>query len=211
MGTKRAAARDVSPNNPCPFLRALVARGQLRDDQEPLGALAKTIVGVARAGDGGPKLPFAAVYAIALVANGLGPGMLARNQLGGMRLDRLRNGPLDKKGAGSRILDASGKVDLSQLDRLRTFASDKTDADGRTEPGLDLSQLRCMMDANFERARGRRRRIDRKLMDGEWPVLLQVLGKEGRTGRYLSLTELRDLFVERRLPARMVERLAAKE
>ncbi len=210
MGPKRTtASRGVSPNNPCPFLRSLVAEGLLRDDQESLGRLASTIVRVARAGDGRPKLPYAAVYAIALMANGLGPGKLARNQLRGIRLDELRGGPLDKKGAGSGILDGSGRIDRAQLDRLEAFASEKTDAGGPAELGLDLAQLHRMMDANFERAKGRRRRIDRRLMDGEWPVLLQVMGKEGRGGRYLSLVEVRDLFVERRLPARMLERLEA--
>jgi hypothetical protein len=37
-----------------------------------------------------------------------------------------------------------------------------------------------MMDANFARAAGRRRRIDRRLMNGEWPILLQVMGKQAR-------------------------------
>ena len=53
-----------------------------------------------------------------------------------------------------------------------------------------------MMDANFARAAGKRRKIDRRLMEGEWPIL-----------RYLSLTELRTLFVDRCLPARITQRL----
>jgi hypothetical protein len=64
-----------------------------------------------------------------------------------------------------------------------------------------------MMDANFERAAGRRRAIDRKLMDGEWPVLLKVMGKQGQGGRYLSLADVRDLFEKRRLPDRLAARL----
>lgn len=40
------------------------------------------------------------------------------------------------------------------------------------------------MNANFERAKGHRRAIDRKLMNGEWPVLLGYHG-QGR-GRALS-------------------------
>jgi hypothetical protein len=193
----------VSPNNPCPFLRALVAQGQLPDDRVALGELAGVIVGVAKTGDGAPRLPAAAIRAIALIANGLGPLQLARNGARGVQLDALRNGPLDKHGAGSRILDAQARVDEAELARLDTFASDKTDRDGRTERGLDLAELERMMDANFERAAGRRRKIDRRLMDGEWPILLKVMGKQGRAGRYLSLEELRGLFVERRLPARM--------
>jgi hypothetical protein len=58
------------------------------------------------------------------------------------------------------------------------------------------------MDANFVRAEGSRRRFDRRLMDGEWPVLLNIIGKDGPAGRYLSLAELRTLYVYRTLPAR---------
>lgn len=200
---------QVSPNNPCPFLRALVVQGLLADDVVSLGTVTSTIVKVANAGDGQPELPAAAIRAIALVANGLTPLQMARNGFGGLRLDELRNGPLDKKGAGSRILDAKAKVDPKELARLEEFASEKTDADDHTEPGLDLGELQRMMDANFERAAGRRRSIDRKLMDGEWPILLKVMGKQGRTGRYLSLKEVGELFVERRLPERMSSRLAS--
>jgi len=164
---------------------------------------------VARTGDGSPQLPGAAIRAIALIANGLSPLQMARNASGGVRISELRNGPLDKKGVGSGILDASGEVVEAQLARLEDFASDKTDADGRTERGLSLAELKRMMDANFERAKGRRRALDRKLMDGEWPVLLQVLGKPGKKGRYLSLDDVRTLFVEQRLPARMTKRLKA--
>lgn len=198
---------DVSPGNPCPFLRALVTQGLLPDGAVPLSTVSQTLGRVAAAGDGSPALPGAAVRAIALVANGLGPGSLLRNTLGGVRLDRLRGGPLDKRGAGSRILDERAHVVTRELERLATFASPKTDAEGRTEPGLDAAELKAMMDANFERAAGRRRAIDRRLMDGEWPVLLKVMGKEGRSGRYLSVAEVSSLFRERRLPGRMLARL----
>jgi hypothetical protein len=198
---------EVSPNNPCPFLRALVAQGLVADDAAAIGEVTEVIVRVAKAGDGEPRLPAAAIRAIALIANGLSPLKLARNSLQGLRLNELRNGPLDKKGAGSGILDASARIDKAELARLDEFASDKTDAEGRTERGLDAAELRRMMDANFERAAGRRRKIDRKLMDGEWPILLKVMGKKGKAGRYLSVSEVRDLFVERRLPERMSRRL----
>jgi len=197
---------EVSPNNPCPFLRALVAQGQLADDVEATGEVARVIVDVASTGDGKPRLPSTAIRAIALIANGLGPLQLARNGLRGVRLDELRNGPLDKKGAGSRILDASARVDEAELARLDEFASEKRDAQGRTERGLDLAELQRMMNANFERAAGHRRMIDRRLMEGEWPILLKVMGKEGPGGRYLSVAKVRDLFIERRLPERMTKR-----
>ena len=198
---------SVSPNNPCPFLRALVARGQLPDDKESIGAVTKTIIGVAKAGDGAPHVAAAAIRAVALIANGLGPVALARNGLSGLHLNELRGGPLDKKGVGSGILDGRAKIKRAELDRLDEFAGDKLDADGKAERGLGLSDLKRMMDANFERAAGRRRRIDRRLMDGEWPILLRVMGKQGKAGRYLSLAEVRDLFVERRLPERMLKPL----
>jgi len=209
--SRKPKLSEVSPNNPCPFLRALVAQGQLADDVESIGDITRVIVDVASAGDGKPTLPGTAIRAIALIANGLGPLRLVRNGVGGVRLNELRNGPLDKKGAGSRILDASARVDEAELARLDEFASDKIDAHGRTERGLDLPELKRMMDANFERAAGHRRKIDRSLMDGEWPILLKVMGKDGRGGRYLSLAEVRDLFVERRLPERMSKRLLDRE
>jgi hypothetical protein len=208
MATKRSRpAPSVSPNNPCPFLRALVAQRLLPDGTVALGELSRTVAQVARTGEGRPRLPAAAVYAIGLIAHGLSPVECLKTQWQGLRLDGLRDGPLDKHGVGSGILDATGTVDLAELKRLDQFAGDQTDADGLTERGLDLAGLTRMMDANAERAGSRRRLVDRKLMDGEWPVLLKVMGKPGRAGRYLSLAELRELFVARRLPARMLARL----
>jgi hypothetical protein len=201
--------RPVSPRNPCPFLRALVAQGLLPDSTAPLGLVAQTVERVARAGEGQPALGSAAVRAIALIANGLGPSAMLRNAGEGLHLDRLRDGPLDKHGVGSGLLDAQARFVVAEWTRLEGFASDKTVFDGSVERGLDLHELSRMMDANFERAAGRRRRVDRALMNGEWPVLLKVLGKPGATGRYLSLAELRNLVEHRRLPARMQARLAA--
>lgn len=206
--SKPTAPRDVSANNPCPFLRALVAQGRLADDVVPVGEVVDTIRRVAQAGDGHPDLPALAIRAIALAANGLGPLQVVRNGLGGLHLNELRGGPLDKRGAGSGILDAKAKIVQAELDRLDQFAGDKVNVVGQSERGLDEADLRRMMDANFERAAGRRRRIDRRLMDGEWPILLKVMGKQGRGGRYLALAEVRDLFVDRKLPDRMARQLA---
>ena len=44
-------------------------------------------------------------------------------------------------------------------------------------------------------------------MNGEWPVLLDIMGKGEGEERYLSVAEVRTLFVERRLPDRIVARL----
>lgn len=203
MPSAPKSGRDVSSNNPCPFLRALVAEGRLPDDEAPIGEVTRTIVEVAKTGDGAPALPGTAIRAIALVANGLSPLQVARNGLGGLKLNQLRGGPLDKKGVGSGILDGQARIDKAELARLDEFAGDKLDAKGRPERGLDINDLQRMMDANFDRAAGRRRRVDRRLMDGEWPILLRVMGKEGRAGRYLSVEEVRALFEERRLPERM--------
>ena len=205
--SKPAPLREVSANNPCPFLRALVAQGLLEDTTQPLSTVARTVTRVAATGDGRPSLPALAIYAIAAIAHGLLPWQVAQTQLKGLRLNGLRDGPLDKHGVGSGILDARGQVDLGELARLDDFAVDKFDADGRQERGLGASELQRFMDANFERAREHRRVIDRKLMDGEWPVLLKVMGKQGKRGRYLALDELHGLFIERRLPARMLDRL----
>ncbi|MGL4230496.1 MAG: hypothetical protein ACRDAM_18760 [Casimicrobium sp.] len=204
-----AKGHEVSPNNPCPFLRALVSAGMLPDDVASLGEVTDVITRVAKTGDGHPNLPGAAIRAIAAAANGLNPLQVVRNVKGGVRLNELRNGPLDKKGAGSGILDADANVVKAELARLDEFASEKVSASGETERGLDLKALVHMMNENFKRAEGRRRVIDRFLMDGEWPILLKVMGKSGKDGRYLSVQEVRQLFVERKLPERMMSQLGA--
>lgn len=201
--------KAVSSGNPCPFLRALVGEGLLDDALEPASRLARTIERVAATGDGAPKLPHAVIVLIALIASGLSPGSLAASAVGGVRLPALRGGPLDKKGVGSRVLDANGVADLAEIERFGSFGSPKRRADGGTEQGLNLAQISAFMEANWARAAGRRRRIDRRLMNGEWPVLLQVLGRDGSDERYLSLDEVRTLVVERKLPERMSSRLRA--
>jgi hypothetical protein len=203
VATKQPDTLPISPDNPCPFLRALVAEGTLADTIEPLANISATLVEVARRGEGKPELPAKAIYAIALIANGLGLGSLLRSKRHGVQLNALRGGPLDKKGAGSGILDARGLVNRQELARLREFASPKVSDNGVSEPGMGAEEIEAFMDANFKRAVGRRRRIDRKLMNGEWPVLLKVMGKDGPGGRYLSLADVERLFVERRLPERM--------
>ncbi|OYU72895.1 MAG: hypothetical protein CFE32_22455, partial [Alphaproteobacteria bacterium PA3] len=55
----------VSANNPCPFLRALVAMGRLSDDREPLAKVAAVVAAPAPAGAGRPVLPTPAGYAVA--------------------------------------------------------------------------------------------------------------------------------------------------
>lgn len=206
MATRQSAKsiqQPVSPDNPCPFLRALVASGQLPDGGVPVSQLVSTVVAAAKRGEGAPALPSAAVYAIAVTANGLNPLTVFRSGTRGVRLDELRDGPFDKQGAGSRIIDIAGNVDLKELARLRTFASPKVIASGVTVLGLDLGEINRFMEANYKRAKGGRKLVDRVLMRGEWPVLLKVIGKDGQDGRYLSFDEVEALVVQRRLPDRM--------
>ena len=200
----KTAQQPVSAGNPCTFLRALVASGQLTDGLAPLSTVVSTILDVVKKGEGAPKIPAAAAYAIAVSANGLSPSTLFRSSTQGVRLNELRNGPFDKKGVGSRIIDVTGNIDMKELARLKTFASPKVIGSGLTVLGLDLGEINLFMESNLKRAEKQRRLADRALMNGEWPVLLKVMGKEGPSGRYLNFDEVQTLVVERRLPDRMV-------
>ena len=93
---KSSGPHSVSANNPCPFLRALVASGKLSDEREPITKVAAVVAATARAGDGEPVLPRTAIFAIASVTNGLGPRALIEAQWHGLQLNALRGGPLDK-------------------------------------------------------------------------------------------------------------------
>lgn len=199
----------VSPDNPCPFLRAVVAAGVVDGHVVPLSRLCSTVE--AATGATGLKKWLAGVktYPVALIANGLGPLRLLRSMWSGARLDELRDGPLDKHGSGSRILDANAHVSEAELERLAEFGKDRPDPAGGVERGLTGEEITAYMDANFARAKGSRRWIDRLLMKGEWPVLLDIMGKGEGAGRYLSVAEVRALFVDTRLPARIAARLSA--
>ncbi|MGQ0685153.1 di-heme-cytochrome C peroxidase [Bradyrhizobium sp.] len=200
----------VSPDNPCPFLRAVVSEGYVGGHNVPLGTLAQTV----QAASG--KTGFAKVKVgietrlVALVANGLSPFRLIRSWWSGATLDELRNGPLDKHGVGSRILDAKADVHEDEIERLASFGKERLDPmGGGMEIGLSGSEITTYMNANFERAKGHRRAVDRMLMNGEWPVLLNIIGKGEGEARYLSVAEVRTLFKERRLPERINARLSA--
>ena len=209
VGTASGATPQttVSPNNPCPFLRALVATDVVEGHFVPLSKLSRTIG--AASGEKGLKQTSAGIktYLVALIANGLGPLRLLRSWWSGAELDVLRDGPLDKHGSGSRILGVTAEVNESELERLAGFGKDRPNPSGGSERGLTLPEITSYMDANFDRAKGARRPIDRQLMNGEWPVLLRVMGKGAGDDRYLSVAEVRTLFVERRLPDRIAARL----
>ncbi|QWG14236.1 cytochrome C [Bradyrhizobium sediminis] len=200
----------VSPNNPCPFLRAVVAEGFVGGHIVPIPELCRTVEAASGKTGLQMKLVGLKTYPVALIANGLSPLRLLRSWWSGAELDALRNGPLDKHGVGSRILDANAQVHENEIVRLAGFGKERQDPSGGVEIGLTSSEITTYMNANFARAKGHRRWFDRLLMNGEWPVLLDIMGKGEGRGRYLSVAEIRTLFVDRRLPDRINARLASQ-
>jgi hypothetical protein len=200
----------VSPDNPCPFLRALVAGGFVDGHVVPLPMLAATIE--AASGETGfkKKLVGLKTIPVALIANGLNPVRLLRSWWSGAVLDRLRNGPLDKHGVGSRILDCTAHVHEAEIERLAEFGKECANPAGGTERGLTAREITTYMKANFARAKGNRRWYDPLLMKGEWPVLLAVMGKGAGKARYLSVAEVGTLFNERVLPERIIARIKTR-
>jgi hypothetical protein len=200
----------VSPDNPCPFLRAVVAEGFVGGHIVPISELCRTIEAASGTTGLQKKLVGLKTYPVALIANGLNPLRLLRSWWSGAQLDALRNGPLDKHGVGSRILDVNAEVHESEIARLADYGKDRPDPYGGVERGLTSREITAYMNANFERAKGHRRWFDRLLMNGEWPVLLDIMGKGEGAQRYLSVAEVKTLFVERRLPDRINARLASQ-
>src|SRR5260221_13733352 len=146
-----AEQTPVSPNNPCPFLRALVAGGYVDCHIVPLPKLAETIE--AATGEKGLKAKMVGleIYLVAPIANGLSPLRLLRSWWSGAVLDALPDGPLDKHGAGSRILDATAQVDEAEIGHLAGFGMDRPDpAGGGSERGLTAQEITTYMNANFE-------------------------------------------------------------
>jgi len=88
-----------------------------------------------------------------------------------------------------------------------TFGKDRPDGAGGVERGLDAKEIDIYMAANRTRAGDAARWYYPILMKGEWPVLLRIMGKGEGNDRYLSVAEVKALFVERRFPARIVARL----
>lgn len=217
MPADRAAASHapheqtpVSPDNPCPFLRALVTGGFVGGHSVPLSKISGTIQ--AASGETGlrRRLVWGQTFGVALIANGLGPLRQLRSLWSGADLDELRNGPLDKHGGGSRILDAEAHVHEDEIARLACFGSDYPDPCGGTERGLNAAQVKTFMRANLDRDGADARWYYPLLMRGEWPVLLRLMGKGEGDNRYLSVAEVQTLFVDRRLPQRIVTRLLTK-
>lgn len=211
IGTARRATPagqlPVSPNNPCPFLRALVANGYVGGHVVPLSQIAE-MVGLASGETGSAQRDVRIkTRMVAVIANGLGPFSVLKSATSGAVLDELRDGPLDKHGGGSRILDVDAKVHEDEIARLAGFGKDRQNPDGGTERGLTAEEIDIYMKANLKRDGDKARWYYPMLMKGEWPVLLKILGKGNGSERYLSVAEVRTLFVERRLPERITARL----
>ena len=111
--------------------------------------------------------------------------------------------------ARSRILDAGAHVDEDELARLAAYGEERADPRGGREVGLTKKQIKTFMKDNLVRAGDKRRWYYKIFMQGEWPILLRIMGKDEGKHRYLSVPEVTTLFVERRLPDRIVERLTA--
>ncbi|MBR0874090.1 hypothetical protein JQ633_27280 [Bradyrhizobium tropiciagri] len=211
IAASEAPAPQVSPNNPCPFLRALVAGNYVGGHIVPLPELTETI-GRATGKTGMEGfIARAKIFMVAQGANGFGPISQLRSLFNGAILDELRNGPLDKHGAGSRILDQHATVHEDEIARLASYGRDYKSPDGGVERGLSASEIKTFMAENFQRAAGEHSTswtilhyYYRLLMLGEWPVLLDIMGKGEGKDRYLSVAEVRTLFVERRFPDRIV-------
>lgn len=199
--------QDATEQNiPCPFIRALVAEQYIQPDVESIHHLADVIADAAGGSDANKARIRTLSKGIAAIANGLSPMTVFETYKSGLRIDKLRGGPLDKKGVNSRIIDQTGKFNPEQFERLKSFAQEFNTPEGK-ELGLSAKAINEMMDKNAERA-PHRRFLDRKLMNGEWPVLLKVMQKGEGDGAYLSLDELRILFEDRQLPARIGSRIA---
>jgi hypothetical protein len=206
-GTTPAWQIAVSPNNPCPFLRALVANGYVGGHVVPLSQIAE-VIGLASGETGSAQTKVRLqTRMVAGIANGLGPLSLLKSAISGAVLDELRDGPLDKHGAGSRILDVDAKVHEDEIARLAGFGKDRKDPAGGVERGLTANEIDTFMAANLKRDGDAARWYYPMLMKGEWPVLLKILGKGEGEERYLSVAEVRTLFVEKRLPQRITARL----
>jgi hypothetical protein len=205
-GTTPAGQIPVSSNNPCPFLRALVANGYVGGHVVPLSQLAE-MVGLASGETGAAQKDVRMkTRMVAVIANGLGPLSVLKSATSGAVLDELRDGPLDKHGGGSRILDVDAKVHEDEIARLAGFGKDRKDpAGGGGERGL--KEIDTFMKANLKRDGAAAHWYYPMLMKGEWPVLLKILGKGEGEERYLSVDEVRTLFVEKRLPERITKRL----
>ena len=151
IGTVPSGQIPVSPNNPCPFLRALVANGYVGGHVVPLSQISE-MVGLASGETGSAQNQVRLkTKMVAVIANGLGPLSVLKSATSGAVLDELRDGPLDKHGGGSRILDVDAKVHEDEIARLAGFGKDRNDPAGGVERGLTAKEIDTFMKANLKR------------------------------------------------------------
>ena len=145
----------------------------------PISELCKTVEAASGKTGLQKKLVGMKTYPVALVANGLSPLRLLSSWWSGAELDALRNGPLDKHGVGSRILDATAQVHESEIARLAEFGKDWPDPcdQGAVGRSQQLSQPR--QEAEISRAAAERRLGDRALYSQRLGALA-VLDAEAR-------------------------------
>ena len=200
---------EVSPDNPCPFLRGLVGEGFVDGGTVPLNTLSQTIANAS--GETGLKKTSARIQVrgVAMIANGF--SHILKSIWSGAQLDALRGGPLDKLGAGSRILGVDGKVNEDEIARLQSFGRTYTDPDtGTSERGLNAAEIRTFMHDNLKRAGNAARWYYPVLMQFEWPILLKIIGKGTGEDRYLSVADVRTLFNERQFPVHISQRIVSQ-
>lgn len=194
-------ARDV----PCPLLRAL-ERARHIGEHVPLRPFADLAAAAFGARGANAVRLKATLAAIGAMANGV--RSIPRNLTGGFRPHELRQGPLDKRGGGTRILSQRGEFDAAEMERFETFGRPCPKADGSgTELGWRLRELEAYLDAN--QARGGGGFIERRvLMQGELPQLLELMGLGEGDARHLLASEVKALYRDQVLPERIEQRIA---
>src|SRR5258705_473986 len=94
IGTAPGGQIPVSPNNPCPFLRALVANGYVGGHVVPLSKLSE-MIGAASGETGSAKKKVGLEnWMVAVIANGLGPLGVLRS----VTSASLKSGPCSSSG-----------------------------------------------------------------------------------------------------------------
>ena len=196
----------VSANNPCPFLRALVANGTVGGHIVPLSKL-RDVIEAASGKQGAEKTKAGiATYLIALIANGFAHVPRQR---------RVRGRSLTSCATARSTSTAPDRASSAWMRRCiwtRSTVSRPSATTAKIHPAAPSVACRRRRSTPSWRQTSsvpgiRRNGPTRYMMKGEWPVLLDILGKGEGDARYLSVAEVRTLFVDRRLPDRIAARL----
>jgi hypothetical protein len=195
------AKRDI----PCPVQRALARAGHIGENV-PLGKFGELVAKAFGSEGAAAETQKMILRGIGAVANGV--LSIPRNIANGFRPHELRGGPLDKRGGGTRILSQQGKFDPAEWERFETFGKQypKEDGDG-TELGWGSVELKTYLDANQARGKGSwwQRHV---LAQEELPALLRMMGRGEEPNRHLVAKEVKALYQDELLPARIEQRIA---